>query len=212
MTFLRIFDTLISSLRGRRTKQPRDYFAALVMTVFFMVNSTSVIAQEADSTAFNDQKEHGISLGFSITSFNANLTYQISPAYYYRMGRHQIMFNPFVGRLEEINGQFDFGFGLNYRLYPAKNLRIIRMFIQAGADYVFQQNSTRKLQSILYRLGPGVEVSPVDKLTVGINIDLGLLQRVSSNVYQSSEVSIPEGDAGLRVKILPFVRIAYIIG
>lgn len=183
------------------------------MTVLAGLTSVNpAYAQDADSTAFNNQKEHGISLGFSITSFNANLTYQISPAYHYRMGRHQIMFNPFVGRLEEINGQFDFGFGLNYRLYPAKNLRITRMFIQAGADYVFQQNSTRKSQSLLYRLGSGVEVSPVDKLTVGINIDLGLLQRVQTSGNQNDEVQISNGGAGLTVKILPFVRIAYIIG
>lgn len=170
------------------------------------------MAQETDSTAFNDQKEHGISLGFSITSFTANLTYQISPAYHYRMGRHQIMFNPFVGRLEEINGQFDFGFGLNYRLYPAKNLRTTRMFIQVGADYVFQQNSTRKTQSMLYRLGPGVEVSPIEKLTVGINIDIGLLQRVSSIDGQESDVETHQGDAGLEVKILPFIRLVYFLG
>jgi hypothetical protein len=121
------------------------------------------------------------------------------------------MFNPFFGRLVEINGQFDFGFGLNYRLYPAKNLRITRMFIQASADYVFQQNATQKSQSLLYRFGPGVEVSPIDKLTVGINIDLGLLQRINSTVNQNEEVQIPKGDAGLSLKILPFIRIAFIL-
>ena len=181
-------------------------------TFVFFLTLASTLAQDADSTVFNDQKEHGISLGFSVTSFNANLTYQISPAYHYRMGRHQIMFSPFFGRLEEINGQFDFGFGLNYRLYPAKNLRITRMFIQAGADYVFQQNSTRNSQSIFYRLGPGVEVSPIEKLTVGISIDIGLIQRVSTIPNQSAEVQFEDGGSALSLKILPFVRLAYVLG
>lgn len=182
-----------------------------VLTVVLILSISNVLAQDSDTVAFNNQKEHGVSLGLSITSFNANLTYQISPAYHYRMGRHQIMFNPFFGRLVEINGQFDFGFGLNYRLYPAKNLRITRMFIQASADYVFQQNATQKSQSLLYRFGPGVEVSPIDKLTVGINIDLGLLQRINSTVNQNEEVQIPKGDAGVSLKILPFIRIAFIL-
>ena len=85
------------------------------------------------------------------------------------------------------------------------------MFIQASADYVFQQNATRKSQSLLYRFGIGVEVSPIDKLTVGINIDLGLLQRINSTVNQNEEVQIPKGDAGLSLKILPFIRIAFIL-
>lgn len=182
-----------------------------VLTVVLILSISNVLAQDFDTVAFNNQNEHGASLGLSITSFNANLTYQISPAYHYRMGRHQIMFNPFFGRLEEINGQFDFGFGLNYRLYPAKNLRFTRIFTQAGADYVFQQNATGKSQSLLYRFGSGVEVSPIDKLTVGINIDLGLLQRINSTVNQNEEVQIPKGDAGLSLKILPFIRIAFIL-
>ena len=166
-------------------------------------------AQEADSTSFNDQREHSISLGFSITSFNANLTYQVSPAYHYRIGRHQIMVNPFVGRLEEIRGQFDFGLGLLYRIYPAKNLRQTKMFFQAGADYVFQQNSNFRAQSLLYRLGPGVEMRPIKRLSVGINIDVGLLQRVQNDVIDT-EVDVPDGGADLRLKILPFVRLGYL--
>ena len=121
------------------------------------------------------------------------------------------MFNPFVGRLEEVNGQFDFGFGLNYRLYPAKNLRVTKMFIQAGADYVFQQNSSIKSQSLLFRLGPGVEVRPIEKFSVGVNIDLGLLNRVQNETI-TSEVDVPDGNTVLRFKILPFVRFSYLIG
>ncbi len=178
--------------------------------IVFLLSLSVALAQDADSTIFNNQKEHGVSLGFSITSFNANLTYQISPAYHYRVGRHQVIFNPFVGRLEEVNGQFDFGFGLNYRLYPAKNLRQTRMFIQAGADYVFQQNPGLKEQSILYRLGSGIEVQPIEKITVGVIIDLGLLQRVQTSATHNSEFTTAKGNAGLNVKILPFVRVAYL--
>ena len=120
------------------------------------------------------------------------------------------MANPFIGRLEEIKGQFDFGLGLLYRIYPAKNLRLTKMFIQAGADYVFQQNSNFRAQSLLYRVGPGVEVRPIDRLSVGVNIDLGLLQRVQ-NELTDTEIEVPDGGADVRLKILPFVRVAYLI-
>lgn len=120
------------------------------------------------------------------------------------------MANPFVGRLEEMQGQFDFGFGLLYRIYPAKNERQTKMFIQGGADYVFQQNSSGRAQALLYRLGTGVEVSPDPKLSIAINVDFGLLDRVHTKTI-SSEVVAQGGGADLHFRLLPFVRVAYLI-
>lgn len=210
MTFWKIFSRPDASLRAERSNLEITSSSVLVMTIILSFLASFSLAQEQDSTSFNDQREHGISLGFSITSFNANLTYQVSPAYHYRIGRHQVMVNPFIGRLEEIRGQFDFGLGLLYRIYPAKNLRHTKMFIQAGADYVFQQNSSFWAQSLLYKLGPGVEVRPIDRLSVGINIDVGLLQRLQNEVTDT-EVEVPDGGVDLQVKILPFLRLAYLI-
>lgn len=167
-------------------------------------------SEEAEPSSFNQEKEHGVSLGVSISSFNRNITYQISPAYHFRTGKHQIMVNPFVGRLDEVNKQFDFGFGLNYRIYPFKNRNLTRAFIQVGADYVFQDNPSRSAQSMLYRFGPGIEVSISDRFTGGINIDLALLQQLSA-VSKNSESPDSGFAPNLRFKVLPFIRFAYAI-
>lgn len=176
-----------------------------------LVAQTNVIAQVEEGQGFNQERKHGISLGFSITSFSKNLTYQVSPAYHFRAGRHEFMFNPFIGRLDAIDGQFDVGVGLNYRLFPFKNGSDIRLFMQTGADYVFQENKTRSVQSFLYRVGPGVEAGLSEKLKIGVNVDLGVLDEVNAESKDSELVS-SNVTRDLQIVFLPFIWMTYTFG
>lgn len=171
----------------------------------------SVTAQETGPTEFNQQRKHSISLGFSITSFSNDMTYMFTPAYHFRTGRHQFMLCLNAGRSEALQGQTDIGPGLRYRLYPFKNKRDIRLFAQAGADYLFQDNKVRSARSILYHVGPGVEADLTEKLSIGANVDIGIATEIKAH-SKNTELISAGANRDPRLLLLPYIRLTYSFG
>ena len=175
----------------------------------FFLCSNLVFAQVGEEEIpFNQQVEHRIGLGFAITGFNSNFTYFVSPNYAFRYHRHWFGFTPFYGRLDAIASQQDIGVGLDYRLYPFKNLNSTLLYFPVGAHYNYKWSNRSQKTAMLYKVGFGVEALLKKRFSVSLDANFGIGQTLTSEI-RSSEVSTFGSTNPINFYFLPTIRISY---
>ena len=172
-----------------------------------LVCAKSAIAQDS-IPQFNKTDDHQIGLGFSITSFSSNFAYFVSPFYAYRHARHWIAFSPFYGRLDALPKQQNIGVGLEYRIYPFKNLSRIRYYAPAGIHYTYSWLGNRKKHSLFYTIGVGSDTDLGKHFRLSVDVKFGLGQNVSGS--KKAEEQVFGTSTQPDYYFLPTIRIGYI--
>lgn len=170
--------------------------------------SNSFGQTEPDTSGFNKQFEHSVGIGFAITGFNSNFTYFVSPHYSFRHHRHWIGFTPFYGRLEALARQQDIGVGLDYRLYPFKNLNATLLYFPVGAHYNYKWTSNSQKSAMIYKIGFGVEALLRKQFALSLDANFGVGQTLKSEVQQTETSSFGTSNP-INFYFLPTIRISY---
>lgn len=175
----------------------------------FLLCSNLAIGQIAEEEIpFNRQIEHRIGLGFAITGFNSNFTYFVSPHYAFRYHRHLFGFTPFYGRLDAIARQQDIGVGIDYRLYPFKNLNSTLLYFPVGVHYNYKWTNRSRKTAMLYKVGFGVEALLGKRFALSLDANFGVGQTLSANVETTENTSFGTSNS-LNYYFLPTIRISY---
>jgi hypothetical protein len=173
-----------------------------------MLSSLGFCQNEDTEILFNEQVEHRIGAGFAITGFNSNFTYFVSPHYAFRYHRHLFGLTPFYGRLEAITGQQDIGVGLDYRLYPFKNLNATLLYFPVGVHYNYKWTNRSQKTAMIYKVGFGVEALLGKRFTLSLDANFGVGQTLTANVETTENTSFGTSNS-LNYYFLPTIRISY---
>lgn len=203
-----------TSFRGRNDRRNllrsgRDCFAALAMTAVFLTIQVQGFAQmESEEIPFNQQTEHRVGLGFAITGFNSNFSYFVSPHYSFRYHRHWFGFTPFYGRLDALAQQQDVGVGLDYRLYPFKNLGSTLLYFPVGVHYNHKWSNKSETTAMFYKAGFGVEAILGKRFALSLDANFGIGQTLSSRI-ETTEIGTFRSNQNLSFYFIPVIRISY---
>lgn len=175
----------------------------------FLLCSAFALGQVTEEeTPFNQQTQQSIGIGFAITGFSANFTYFVSPHYAFRYHRHWFGLTPFYGRLDALTNQQDLGVGVDYRLYPFKNLGTTLLYFPVGFHFNYKWTSSSEQTAMFYKVGFGVEAILGKRFSLSLDTNLGLGQSLNSKT-QSSEETLIYTPAKLRYYFSPIFRISY---
>lgn len=172
------------------------------------LTSNSFGQTEPDTSRFNKQVEHSLGVGFAITGFNSNFTYFVSPHYSFRYHRHWFGFTPFYGRLEAITQQQDIGVGIDYRLYPFKNLNATLLYFPVGAHYNYKWTNNSQKSAMLYKIGFGVEALLGKRFALSLDANFGVGQTLGSELRQT-ETSTFVSSNPIGFYFLPTIRLSF---
>ncbi|MCF8459456.1 MAG: hypothetical protein K9G46_01930 [Flavobacteriales bacterium] len=180
--------------------------------ILFSISLLSTIAIRAQETSteptFNEQIQHQLGVGFAITGFHSSFSYFVSPHYSVRYHRHWFGFTPFYGRLDDGVNQQDLGIGLDYRLYPFKNLNSTQLYFPLGLYYNYKWSEQSQKSALIYKVGFGVDNQLGKHFSVSLDTNFGIGQTFYSNIETSESASFgPSKD--LNFYFLPVIRIAY---
>ena len=163
---------------------------------------------ESEEISFNEQTEHRVGVGFTITGFNSNFTYFVSPHYSFRYHRHWFGFTPFYGRLEPIAQQQDIGVGIDYRFYPFKNESGTLLYFPVGAHYNYKWTDRSERSAVIYKVGFGVDALIGKNFAISIDANFGVGQTLSSEIQQAENSTFGSPDK-INFYFLPTIRISY---
>lgn len=186
-----------------------DCFAPLAMTALLLCIQTDGFGQVAEEeTPFNQQLEHRVGLGFAITGFSSNFTYFVSPHYSFRYHRHWFGFTPFYGRLDANAKQQDVGIGIDYRLYPFKNLNSTLLYFPIGVHYNHKWTGKSEKTAMFYKAGFGVEALLGKRFALSLDANFAVGQTLSSKIRTAERGSVGSAN-NLNYYFLPVIRISY---
>ena len=175
----------------------------------FLLCSNLAFSQIAEEgIPFNQQTEQSIGLGFAITGFSTNFTYFVSPHYAFRYHRHWFGFTPFYGRLDALANQQDIGVGIDYRLYPFKNLGSTLLYFPVGVHYNYKWTNRSEQTALFYKAGFGVEAILGKRFSLSLDANFGIGQTLSSKIDIIEEVTFRSG-TNLNFYFIPVIRITY---
>lgn len=157
---------------------------------------------------FNQQTEHRVGIGFATTGFSSNFSYFVSPHYSFRYHRHWFGFTPFYGRLDGVASQQDIGFGIDYRLYPFKNLSSTLLYFPVGVHYNYKWSNKSDMTAMFYKAGFGVEALLGKHFAVSLDVCFAVGQPLSSKI-QPSEHGTFHSNSRPEYYFLPTIRISY---
>jgi len=157
---------------------------------------------------FNQQTEQTLGVGFAITGFSSNFTYFVSPHYSFRYHRHWFGFTPFYGRLDALANQQDVGFGIDYRLYPFKNLSSTLLYFPVGVHYNYKWTNSSQKTIMFYKAGFGVEAILGKRFSLSLDANFAIGQTLSSKI-EVTETSISHSGNNLNFYFIPVIRISY---
>ena len=178
----------------------------VICSIFF---SEIVLGQTPDTLiGFSDRSEHRIGLGFAITGFHSNFTYFVSPHYTFRYHRHWFGFTPFYGRLDALAKQQDVGVGLDYRLYPFKNLNSTLLYFPVGVHYNYKWTNRSQKTAMLYKVGFGVEALLGKRFALSLDANFGMAQPLTSKL-ETPESGSFTFSRKLNFYFLPTIRLSY---
>lgn len=183
-------------------------FSLIWICNLLLVSQLTFAQSETEEIPFNQQVEHRVGVGFAITGFNSNFTYFISPHYSFRYHRHWFGFTPFYGRLDALSKQQDIGVGIDYRLYPFKNLNATLLYFPVGAHYNYKWTNSSNKTAMLYKAGFGVEALLGKKFAISLDANFALGQTLSSHT-DHQENPIPYSSSNLQYYFMPVLRISY---
>ena len=178
--------------------------------IFFSMLLSSVVFGQTDddSVPFNMQKQHQVGIGFASTGFSSNFSYFASPHYAFRYHRHWFGFTPFYGRLDGLAQQQDVGVGVDYRLYPFKNLSTTLLYFPVGVHYNYKWTDRSERTAMYYKAGFGVETILGKRFSISLDANVGLGQTLSSKV-EVSESAAFRSVSSLTFYFIPVIRISY---
>ena len=175
----------------------------------FLLSSNLAFAQvDEKETPFNQQTEHRVGLGFAITGFNSNFTYFVSPHYTFRYHRHWFGFTPFYGRLDAFAQQQDVGAGIDYRLYPFKNLNSTLLYFPVGVHYNYKWTNRSQKTAMLYKTGFGVETLLGKQFALSLDVNVAVGQTLTSQVETTETRSFGSPNQ-LNFYFLPTIQLSY---
>ncbi|MDA9121050.1 hypothetical protein N9J52_03340 [Flavobacteriales bacterium] len=157
---------------------------------------------------FNQQTKQTLGVGFAITGFGSNFTYFVSPSYSFCYHRHWFGFTPFYGRLDALANQQGIGIGIDYRLYPFKNLTSTLLYFPVGIHYNYKWTNKSEKSDLFYKAGFGVEVILGKQFSLSLDANFGISQTLSSKV-EVTEGSIFRSSEKPNYYFLPVIRISY---
>ncbi len=177
--------------------------------LFLIILRVSGNCQEnEDTAAFNSERTAQVGLGVAITSFSSNFTYFVSPHFAFRHQRHWFGFTPFYGRLDALRQQQDIGLGLDYRLYPFKNLNSTLLYFPVGAHYNYKWTNRSQKQALLYKVGFGLEAFLGKGFSLSLDANFGIGQTLSSNITNGESATFGS-QSRLNYHFIPVFRISY---
>jgi hypothetical protein len=173
-----------------------------------LISHLSLAQVQEEKVPFNQQTRHAVGVGFAITGFNSNFTYFVSPHYSFRYHRHWFGFTPFYGRLDALPKQHDIGIGIDYRLFPFKNLRSTLLYFPIGAHYNHKWTDQNEKSAMFYKAGFGVETLIGKHFSLSLDANFGMAQSLSSGVQQAETPSFGSSTP-LSFYFLPTIRLSY---
>jgi hypothetical protein len=177
--------------------------------LFLITLPLTTLSQEKNGEVpFNQQLEHRVGLGFAITGFNSNFTYFVSPHYSFRYHRHWFGFTPFYGRLDANAKQQDVGIGIDYRLYPFKNLNSTLLYFPLGVHYNHKWTGKSEKTAMFYKAGFGVEALLGKYFALSLDANFAVGQTLSSKIETAERGSFGSIN-NLNYYFLPVIRISY---
>lgn len=183
-------------------------FSLIWICSLLLVSQLTFAQSEIEEIPFNQQKEHRIGVGFAITGFNSNFTYFVSPHYSFRYHRHWFGFTPFYGRLDALAQQQDIGVGIDYRLYPFKNLNSTLLYFPVGVHYNYKWTDSSQKTAMFYKAGFGVEALLGKRFAISVDANFGVGQTLTSKI-EASESAIFRSGNNLNFYFLPSIRLSY---
>ena len=176
----------------------------LQMLSLCMAQETSAITE---GSLFNQRQDHQVGVGLAITSFSSNFTYFVSGYYAFHYKRHYIAAAPFYGRLDALAQQQDIGLGVNYRVYPFKNLSKVRYYAPIGVHYTYTLYKRVRKHGMLYSIGVGSETDLGKYLLLSIdaNFAIGQTLMVTGPVQEAAFGS----ENQLNYYFLPRIQLSY---
>ncbi len=182
---------------------------SLSVFCFLALFSAQLCAQQTGvEQAFNEQTEHSLGFGLAITGFNSQFAYFVSPHYALRYHRHYLAFSPFYGNFSGIRKHHDVGFGLDYRLYPFKNLSEIVLYFPLGIHYNFKWSEESEKSALLYKVGFGAETLLGKHFALSLDANFGIGQYLGSK-SSSTELGSFGSAQSLSYYFLPIIRVSY---
>jgi len=160
------------------------------------------------TTPFNQQMEHRVGIGFATTGFSSNFSYFVSPHYSFRYHRHWFGFTPFYGRLDGVANQQDIGVGIDYRLYPFKNLASTLLYFPVGVHYNYKWSDKSEKTAMFYKAGFGVEALLGKHFALSLDVCFAIGQPLSSKIQQTEHGTFRSGN-DLNYYFLPTIRLSY---
>jgi|GEM_PF-933245 len=186
----------------------RFYKVCLLALILHLLLKSTHAQEIPESADFNQQTEQTLGVGFAITGFSSNFTYFVSPHYSFRYHRHWFGVTPLYGRLDALANQQDIGIGIDYRLYPFKNLTSTLLYFPVGVYYNYKWTNKSEKSGLFYKAGFGVEALLGKQLSLSLDANFGIGQTLSSKV-EFTETSIFRANNELNYYFLPVIRISY---
>ncbi|MCB9185684.1 MAG: hypothetical protein H6601_02945 [Flavobacteriales bacterium] len=183
-------------------------FLLIWICSLLLVSQLTFAQSETEEIPFNQQKEHRIGVGFAITGFNSNFTYFVSPHYSFRYHRHWFGFTPFYGRLDALPKQQDIAIGMDYRLYPFKNLNSTLLYFPVGTHYNYKWTDRSQKNAMFYKLGFGVEALLRKHFALSLDASFGVGHVLTSEVQQTESSSFGSANP-INFYFLPTIRLSY---
>ena len=181
----------------------------IILISSFLLCSHLAFGQVGETeTPFNQETEQSLGIGFAITGFSSNFTYFVSPHYSFRHHRHWFGFTPFYGRLDALASQQDIGVGIDYRLYPFKNLSSTLLYFPVGVHYNYKWTNQSEKSGMFYKAGFGLEALLGKQFSLSLDANFGISQTLSSK-FKVTEASIFRSSDKLNYYFLPVIRISY---
>ena len=183
-------------------------FSILTVFLCIILRVTGSCQNSEAVSSFNTEVKSQVGLGLAITSFSNNFTYYVSPHYSIRYRRHWFGATPFYGRLDAVATQQDIGVGLNYRLYPFKNLNTTMLYFPAGIHYNYKWRKRSQNQSLLYKVGFGLEAFLGKGFSLSLDANFGIGQTLTSKIEAAESGTFGSGNE-LNYYFIPVFRVSY---
>ncbi|MFC2176130.1 hypothetical protein ACFLR1_04085, partial [Bacteroidota bacterium] len=104
--------------------------------------------------------------------------------------------------------QQDVGVGLDYRLYPFKNLSNTHLYFPVGVHYNYKWAKQSSKSAMLYKVGFGIEAFLGKGFSLSLDANFGLGHILATN-NKSSETHTFNAANKLNYYFVPVIRISY---
>ena len=180
----------------------------LLLIFTFFVCAIAYCQSSEKVIEFNTESKSQVGIGLAITSFSSNFTYFVSPHYAYRYHQHWFGITPFYGRLDALATQQDIGLGLDYRLYPFKNLNTTMLYFPIGVHYNYKWKKRSQNQYLVYKVGFGLEAFLGKGFSLSLDANFGIGHTLTSKT-DAGETATFGSDNDINYYFIPVFRLSH---